>query len=390
MATARKLGMIGRNVVRAVTPGRGPTLIAAADFVCISTSVQTARVLEPIAAAGKGERLAPTPRWPALGPAQLRSAVLRSTAVARWLELKATAAGLVLPADLADVLLRTAIQLERSHRFFDGSHVRSVVVASQHNAATRAVLLAARRKGIPSVYVPHAPVADNRFYLDLPVSMAVLRGPAEADWYVRHGVDADGLRVGGDPSVTGWPPLCAPSRSDVVFAPSPHRDQRLTRTIDLLAEVLPRGVEVCPHPRMDREQLRRQCPSNWSMSPVPSTNRRLAEVGASMVIQDGSGVGLEALAMGIPVIDVCPHGTRPNYPYLNSGLVSVVADGEELRLAVERAGEERAQAAERMTFARSWVAIGGGEAATACAAAIREGRGDGQATSSPVLLDGWA
>jgi transglutaminase-like putative cysteine protease len=108
-----------------------------------------------------------------------------------------------------------------------------------------------------------------------------------------------------------------------------------------------------------------------------------------VLVQASSGAGLEALQLGIPLIDLRFPGEPPNYPYLADSRIPSVAAADDLREAV--AAARRSPPAEReelRAIAGGWVAAGG-EAATRAGAAALERMVATGARESPVW-DAWA
>lgn len=387
---ARSAVSIGRNLVRARSRSKGPGIRLVGPVLAASTSRQNLRVLDPIVAELEQRRgPAVVPAWTPLSGITLAKARRRAATLTQEARRFFSAVGAPLPSGVGDEILRTAIVIERTRWLLRNTGARVLVVASQHNSASRAMLHAAHDVGgITTVYVPHAPVADVFYYRDLPCHKALLRGPAEVAFYAGLGVDEGRLSIAGDPSLSHWPPVAAPTRDDVVFAVSAHRAERVEAAVAVVRDAGIERVEVAPHPRMDRDALRAQCPSSWVFNPAPSTFGRLAEVGAAAVIQDSSGLGLEALALGLPVIDLCPVGSAPLYPFITAPHVDVVSSSDTLATAVADAVASRSTVTseERANFAAEWSEVGGSEAAALAADAIEGAVG---LSSGPVLLDGW-
>ena len=82
-------------------------------------------------------------------------------------------------ASLHQLFLRAAKLLSVWERLVAAERPRVVVVGSLWQPRARALLHAARRAGIPSVYVPHAPLLSDVYLMDLAVDYAGLRGAGE-------------------------------------------------------------------------------------------------------------------------------------------------------------------------------------------------------------------
>jgi hypothetical protein len=145
-------------------------------------------------------------------------------------------------------------------------------------------------------------------------------------------------------------------------------------------------VEVVLHPRSPRDVERGVIPNDWHVSEFVRTLDLLSTTGASVVIQSSSGTGLEALAMGVPVIDLCEPGTAPAYPFIAPPHVMVVSDSSQLRAAADHMDQSESAALARKEYARSWVALVGDDASVAAADAVAHELAE---RAGPLVLDAW-
>lgn len=188
-------------------------------------------------------------RLPRLSAIEVRRSWSRGARLHRVLQEWASKQNVVLPGQVQDVLIQSAVLLGRAHRWATvRPHLRMLVVGTQHNSAERAVLQATTLSGRATVYLPHAPVADNPMYGDLPTHWAILRGQAEVAWYRGLGAAAS-MSVGGDPSIASGVPADLLSSGQFVYAASDpdtvRQDVQIIRSAGL------RNVTFCPHPRDD-------------------------------------------------------------------------------------------------------------------------------------------
>jgi hypothetical protein len=280
--------------------------------------------------------------------------------------------------------------LARAEAIIQEGHTHLLVVATQHASNIRALLATARRKGVTSLYFPHAPVAANRQYADLPVDYAGLRGQGEVDLYRGLGVSGD-LPVVGNPAVSDFVesgPLIL--KEAIVFAVSTHPPAVLADLIRLTASVLGKeDVVVAPHPRSDRKELIRLMPSSWRLSSEGSTFDLLRK-GPKVVIQHSSGIAWEALALGIPVIQLSYLDAPANYPLISPPYVPFAHSTASLMEAVTEA-TRRATHGNAREELRDWAALWcssvGRDARLACVDLIGQVQQMGQRPD--VLLDGW-
>lgn len=261
-----------------------------------------------------------------------------------------------------------------------------VVFATQHTLPGRAAILAAHRCGLPSVYLPHAPLADGPIYADLPFTWAALRGPAERDWYAEAGAARNRLEVVGDPSLPSSMPAGPQRRDRVLYAPSPIPLELLRSEIRLLRTVRPTGVVVSLHPRMkERSVYRRLIPSDWDVVSARRTFDAIA-TDAALVLHSGSGIALEANLLGVPTIRLDPGGGPPTYVF-SEQLDYVAGDPRSLEAGLDRASAETVEDRRmRVGRARRWTAATGTAAAERALNVIREAA---RFSATPVLLDGW-
>lgn len=216
-------------------------------------------------------------------------------------------------------------------RAFLTSHGPSaVVVGSPMNPLARAMVLAARELSIPTIYLPHAPAANQPWYEDLATDYAGLRGVGEVDFYAELGAPREGLTTVGLPYLAdAEPPVINPDLP-TVFAPSPIAAPLFRKLIDTVAAGAGSNVLVSPHPRQSVAVLRTQMPRSWKFASDIST-AELLRSGHPRVIVHNSGVALEALRLGIPAIHVELTGSPSTYVMYDSGAVTVAGSAEELR-----------------------------------------------------------
>jgi hypothetical protein len=380
-----------RAATRAFVRRTGPTLTAVGPYVFLSTSVQHDRVLQPIIDAlvpsvGASRRV----HLPRLGPWAFIVAVRAAVRFERELDRDHTLARLTGDGAFRWAVHQTAVLQARAERLMRGRHAPDVlVVATQHGATTRAVLAAANRSiRVRTVYVPHAPLADNVFYDDLPAHWALLRGPAEVRAYAAAGVDAGRLSAVGDPSIPAPAGVAPRDGRRVLYALSTDHVGSLTNDYAMMVAAGLTEVEVSMHPRLrDRADLLALIPAGWSLNPSSSTYQRMAEEPFAAVVQHGSGLGLEALALGLPVIELCNPGRTPNYHYTTDPEVPIVATASQLADALVRAVRSPAADEARQVYAAEWtVAFGPTAAASAAEALVAV-----LAAPRPkrLLLDGW-
>ena len=284
---------------------------------------------------------------------------------------------------------RAEVSKTLAERVLD-SQPHCLVVASQQSVLARGFSLHFRRAGVPTVYFPHAPFADRPWYYDMPFHYAGLRG-ARAVQHVSSLLQ-DPSRVSAV-GTTNLQPIddLASLNSAVVLALSPLSDADLAKIVEIVEGA---GVEpvIAPHPRQRLTSLRRLLPSRWAITDQMTTDALLG-TGPGVLIQAGSGVGLEALRRGIPLVDLRLGSGEPPYLYLRSEAVMVATDSESLATHVEYAlssGRDLAYRSDLARIAYEWSGPSGTEAVTAFVKLIEDARVAPESTLPPLLLDRWA
>jgi hypothetical protein len=284
-------------------------------------------------------------------------------------------------------LLNAAIHQALFAAIFDMAGVSRVVVSTQHSLGARSAIAASRQLGIPSIYVPHAPVALNRYYSDLPTDVAGAWGPNEQEHYRSLGADVDRVQVVGSAmhdlaSDVGHAPVSRSRR--VLVAPSAWSDARLREFVSLCSSAIRGPFAIAPHPRNPVELIRAAAPRRAVVLAGP-TSTHLASFGA--LVQCNSGVALEGLLASVPVINFNPFDVTPNYPMIRAPYVPEVRTKAALRSVLTSALTSRAAPLRgpARDWARGWCAFSGADAETR----LRELVHSAERHDEPVL-DGWA
>jgi len=206
-----------------------------------------------------------------------------------------------------NLLRRTAVTQARIQTLLDAHRVRTVVVGSTEHTYARLLIAEARRRGIPSVYVPHAPAATNRIYADLPADYSLLGYTGDARYYAALGAVNNQMPVIGDPFLN-----CLEQNafgdSVVVFAttaPWARCEAALRRTLQELSRSLAttrHRLLVAPHPR-DRttsEAVARSLSLQVLHDRTETAFYRYRVAG--MITERASGSAILAARRGVPVV----------------------------------------------------------------------------------------
>jgi hypothetical protein len=290
---------------------------------------------------------------------------------------------------LGRLLVSSARHFAYAERLIEQHSPEVLVLATTQAPEPRALLSVARARGIPTVYLPHAPVLRDPYLQDLPCDYAGLRGEREVAMSSPNG-------CGVQPELVGTPaieePGLAPLEPDapVVLAPSPFDPQLVAELCRMVEHAAPPRVVVAPHPRQDLSVLRRACPPEWEIATIRTVD--LLREGARCIVQHSSGVALEAMLLGIPVIE-CTLGRSqpPAYPFLADEFCHRVDDGPSLRRALEaidEAGGDPSGRERLRAWGRSWCSPCGPEAVGAACELIRRAHRDGP--RAKPIRDVWA
>lgn len=262
-----------------------------------------------------------------------------------------------------------------------------LLIANQAETAMRGAILTARRFGIPSVLVPHAPVARLKWNPDIPCDYVGLRGTGEADYYRAMGCAPDRLTVIGNPASDVFEystpaTRCGPG----IFAVPAESRQVLEKIIELLASGTSQPLLVTPHPRSDLDELRAMLPPNWTLSAGGRT-LDLIKQGPPFLIQCSSGVAWESLACGVPTANIVLD--KPSYyPFFDDQqLVRPLSNAADVRSFVEDPRDSSEDRARRASYALHWCERDGKQAAQAGAELVEKAIAEGV---KGAILDGWA
>lgn len=377
-----------RSLAAAFGSGRGSTVTTIDDVLFAYEGANPAATLEPVIEAVAAGRGADARRHAVRPPIRALARALRTLGAAE------SAAGRALGAPPPVALGRALQAAVRAHAragaTLAATRPRLVVLASQHSTASRSLLQVARARGIATAYLPHAPVADTYQYRDLPTDFAAVRGEREADFYRTLGA-ARPLAVVGNPQGSVLAPSLLDPDGPVIFAPRPQAPEVVRAQVAAVAAVAPEVV-VSPHPRMrGKAQYQGLWPAHWRVH--DGWTLELLRQGYPCLIQLSSGVAWEALAHGVPVIELpSPHEAPPAYLVIREPHVRVCRTDADLGPAVTAARRAAADPDARqrlVAWSEEWCAATGAVAiervrawVETCAAA--------PAPPPGPLLDAWA
>lgn len=265
----------------------------------------------------------------------------------------------------------------------------AVILANQHLPEHRSIIASSRRQGIPTVYLPHAPMATNRQYADLPVDYASAFGRGEVEVLKSFGADTSRVRVCGNPAMklpesptreTG--PNC---QRRIVAAPSPVTTGKLAWFFSSIRSACGDDFDICLHPRLPPDRIRKMIgPSTRVVSDIRTLDY-IANT-SCILIHMNSGVGLEAMAAGVPSINLIPPDSSPSYFYLlQDSVLTATSDSELGVLTRSLVREQEGYQQPQEMFGRDWLMWTGNRAETEIESLLAS-------VTKPVgpIFDGWA
>lgn len=380
--------MASKVMSRVRPSGQRSRYITVGDAVFLIGGENERRSIEPILMRGSGEpeivRSLPDPR-------RLRELTAASTGLAEDFVRGAADAGVGLPC-APRYLLRQFIGLSRHIAYAEGvldiQQPRAVVVGTNHSRQARAIAQAARRRGIPSVYVPHAPMLSDPRFRDLPFDFAALRGPAEVEWYAARGAPQMRVEAIGDPGLPDVALVDIPDDAPVVVAVGPYDPELLSGLITAVARRSPDAVVVAPYPGQNRRRLRALCPRHWKIWKGRTFD--LLSQGASAVIQHSSGVALESLLLGLPTIELGLRRRGAAYPVIDPEYVHFARNADDVGRALTAALQDAGSDSRRrrlQVWAQRWCAAWGTKAAEAGWRMVTRA---GEAQAARPIWDAWS
>lgn len=362
--------------------------LASEDCMFLASTTNMAR-----AQAGLHARFAPV--RPAVAPPAsieaMRAGLARAVELADELIAYARDRRLELPEQLGPLhreLIRTAAALVHCEALVAAECPRVVVVSSGGAPRVRALIHAARQAGVPTVCIPHAPqLTDIRRSGDLPWDYAGLRGPAEIAYLAEQGVDAERLDVIGNATVGGGaPPILDPERAPA-FAPSKEWVSPVGPLVELVHDALGDRVAVSCHPASQGNGEGVAFPTGWQV--WEGRTYDLLRTGPPVVLQQSSGVALEALHLGIPVIQLHIPGRPTVFPLIREPFCRFCTTSGELAAAVAEAREmavDDARRAELIAWSREWSSPVGDDADEQAAQLVQRAAVEGP---GGAIWDSW-
>jgi hypothetical protein len=251
-----------------------------------------------------------------------------------------------------------------------------VVHMSDVHMTGRLVAALAARDGVPALVIQNHITGGPTFgYLPLSSSVMAAWGNVSRDWMVAGGASPDRVAVVGSPyaAVVGPRMRQTDARGDerraVVLATNNY-DPDVNRVLSLAcaAYAKERAVPLVfrPHPSESEEPYRAVIRSAAVPDAEVARDAPLAEVlaGAAAVVASHSGVGVDAVLAGVPLVHVNLAPALEDYiPYVAYGAALGVRDVAELPAALDdaRASPPGRFDAGREAFARAYLGSDAGD-----------------------------
>ncbi|MHA3684247.1 hypothetical protein ACXR2T_09165 [Leucobacter sp. HY1910] len=358
-------------------------------FLVVTETVNQARAVDPLTAdtATPIEVQAPTEsaRQRVLGAKNVRGAQKR---LRKALESR-------LDIAVADSLENQLFKVALAYSIYQGMNLREyagVLISSQHSPIMRALAAAAREQQVPVVYVPHAPVATNGAYLDLPVTYAGLRGEGERDFYAeRLLVESNALDTVGNlaSDVLAAPMPDIDLTGPGVLALSPHPEATIRSIVEAVAGEEMGPMVIAPHPRSDRAVIDALLPTGWAVYEGDRT-LDLLRTGPPFLFQFSSGVAWESAALGIPTATVRLSEDAVNYPFLeDESVYPAIRRAADATSFAQRARRGEIDRVALREHALRWCEHDGAAARNALAQLLDRVRSQGAAGRPAQIHDGW-
>lgn len=220
--------------------------------------------------------------------------------------------GLVPNAILSDAV-RSTQMYAAMRQLLASTRPRSVVVAATDHLFTRVAAVVARERGIPTIYVPHAPTHIRQENADAPFDALLLRGSGCSSYYAMLGAKDEQVASVGDRSIPeirlGGEPI------GLLFATTANAPcEDLTEKLQLTSRALnipSEQILICPHPRGRSRALH----AGKSLG-IAVAEERTAQVLLRLdpqyfVTEASSGARLEAELMGIATLSLA----APSYNF---------------------------------------------------------------------------
>ena len=364
----------------------GPRLVRIGDIVGMMNTVNEVLTLRPVLdeiahRMGSQTQLL---RSAALQPSDIVDSWKRCTRLEDALRAEARSLGITLdPGSLRRRLLKASRANTLLSIASQRGEFRTLLVSNQHLSGHRAALNFSHNHDASTLYVPHAPVASNDLYHDLPVNLAALRGDLEVDYYGELGSLRSQLHSVGNPAV---PPLAPPPQLDgpIVLALSAWSQDRMQAVMRLVRDGIGAraNIVVAPHPRNSRREVRRFLPDGWSLHSGRTLD--LLKQGPRLLIQNSSGIAWEGLYLGIPTIQIQVDDEAPNYPLISDPFVPTVRSAQELHETIMAPAKE-VDRADLRDWAHRWCAEVGVVAAKRIVDVIED-----MPEEAELILDAWS
>jgi hypothetical protein len=246
-------------------------------------------------------------------------------------------------------LVSPAMSAAAIERFVATWRPSIIVHMSDAHLAGRLVAEFAARRGIPSLVIQNHITGGPTFgYLPLSSSVMAAWGTVSRDWMAAGGAPPEKLAVAGSPYAAALARTLRDGDQDrsagtlVVATNNYDPDQNRVMALACIAYGAARGRRVVfrPHPS-EPEGLYRAIIKNAGVADAAVARDEplhLLLQGAAVVVTSQSGIGVDAVVAGVPLVHVnLMRGVADYIPYVEYGAALGVADAADLAATIDEA-----------------------------------------------------
>jgi hypothetical protein len=283
-------------------------------------------------------------------------------------------------------LVSLAMSAAATERFVTSWRPSLLVHMSDAHVTGRLVAEFAARRGVPSLVIQNHITGGPAFgYLPLSSTVMAAWGPVSRDWMLAGGAPPERVAVVGSPYAALARRTLPPRDRDrsggalVVATNNYDPDQNRVMAYACAAYGARRGRRLLfrPHPSEPDGLYRTIIDKTGLADAAVAKEAPLAEIlaEAAVVVTSQSGVGVDAVVAGLPLVHVnLVRGLADYIPYVEYGAARGVVDVADLPRAIDEAVAAPPErfAAGREAFARAYLGAEAGEPFANLAALARE------------------
>lgn len=293
-------------------------------------------------------------------------------------------------AHLLSKLVFSVIRFHAARQWIERVKPLGIVVEFDRNEKTVPLVLAAKRCGVKVITFQHGMINSYYGYLPLLADHILVWGKRSAERLVRYGVSERRIHVAGCPAISELQHNessllpehnSSPAKWQLMFATNSWPiDQRLAYLEGVLTLAdLKNNIEIAirTHPAEDVDFYRSRLQgSGIAIDSGSTVAAHVALESTCIVICRDTGLGLEAMRYGIPVIvlNYAGPGLKGSLDWINAGAAVAVTSRRALRKEVACLVDDQAYYQQRQNAARAYcrdvLSYAGNESAKKAAEAI--------------------